>query len=133
MFKTKHGLGVHMTTHGTEMRFECAKCSKSVVNLSGHKRYCEDIRNVPCKLCPKMFGIKSELIRHVTASHLKVRSFKCKICPKSYTDQTPLNHHLNSAHGDGSTFSHCSICQKSFTTTRRFFEHNKRYHKENMK
>ena len=133
MFMTKHGLGVHMKTHGVEMKFECIKCFKSVVNLSGHRRYCEDIRNVPCKMCSKMFGIKSEMMRHLKQSHLNQRNFKCKICPKSYTDLTPLRHHLNSAHGDGSTFSHCLICKKSFTTTRRFIEHNTRFHDENIK
>ena len=132
VFENKIVLGGHLKTHGLQMRVECAKCLKSVVNLPGHRRYCEDIRNLPCKLCPKMFGIKSEMIRHVRVSHLKERNFKCKICPKSYTDPTPLKHHVNVTHGDGSTFSHCSHCKKYFTTKRRFNEHNIKYHEGTM-
>ena len=123
----------HSKTHGDRRQTRCLKCLKLVANLSGHMRYCNNIRNVPCKLCSKMFTTKSEMLCHVTQTHLKERNFKCTLCPKSYTDPTPLRHHLNATHGDGSTFSHCSFCRKSFTTKRRFLEHNAKYHESKNK
>ena len=121
-------------THDLEReKIECDKCLKLLPKnaLTTHKIYCYNIRNYPCNMCSKKFHFTSFLKRHVKTVHLKQRIFKCSICPKSYTDGTPLRHHMNSSHGDGSTFSHCLLCQKTFTTSRRFLEHNEKFHKEN--
>ena len=128
---TKANLKIHSKTHnGDQKKIKCDECLKLITdrNLTNHKIYCNNIRNVPCTTCSKTFHYKSEMMHHIEAAHLKQRNFKCLICPKAYTDNTPLRHHLNSAHGDGSTFSHCSLCKKTFTTSRRFLEHNAKFH-----
>ena len=121
-------------THDLEReKIECDKCLRLLPKnaLTTHKIYCYNIRNHSCNMCSKKFHFKIRMKQHVETVHLKQRNFKCSICPKSYTDGTPLRHHMNSAHGDGSTFSHCLLCQKTFTTSRRFLEHNAKFHKEN--
>ena len=132
VFMTKANLKLHSKAHGGDQtRVQCEKCLKSTTNLANHKKYCDNIRNFSCTVCSKNFHFACVMMRHVEAVHWKQRNFKCSICPKAYTDATPLRHHVNTAHGDGSTFSHCTHCKKTFTTLRRFQEHNAKFHKEN--
>ena len=127
-FTTRKLLNQHLKLHGD---FSCTKCLKTFSlksELLSLKHLCNTIHDVNCSLCGKRFRFKGEMKRHIRAFHLKERQFKCKECPKAYTDPTPLKHHINSTHGDGSTFSVCNLCEKIFTTKRRFLEHNNKYH-----
>ena len=127
-FTTRKLLTQHLKLHGD---FICTKCLKTFSlksQLLSLKHSCNNIQDTNCSLCSKSFRFKGEMKRHVRAFHLKERLFKCKECPKAYTDPTPLKHHTNSTHGDGSTFSTCSRCKKTFTTKRRFLEHTQKFH-----
>ena len=127
-FTRRKLLRQHMKFHGD---FSCMKCFETFSlksQLLSLTHFCNTIQNANCTLCGKSFRLKSELKRHVRAFHLKERLFKCKECPKAYTDPTPLKHHKNATHGDGSTFSNCIQCKKTFTTKRRYLEHAQKYH-----
>ena len=127
-FTGRKPLKQHMKYHGN---FPCMKCFKTFSlksELLSLAHLCNNIKDKHCSLCGKSFRFKAELKRHIRSFHLKERLFKCKECPKAYTDPTPLRHHTNATHGDGSTFSNCAQCKKTFTTKRRYLEHTIKYH-----
>ncbi|KAH7660412.1 zinc finger protein, partial [Aphelenchoides avenae] len=50
-----------------------------------------------CGKCPKSFGRRFDLLRHLRTIH-KLQRFHCAKCPKSYAHKCHLNDHVRLVH-----------------------------------
>ena len=80
-----------------------------------------------CNLCPKSYGKKEYLKRHVTQFHEKVKPFKCLICNQSFFGQANADQHLRAVHERQKPFG-CSKCGKSFADNRDLQRHVEQVH-----
>ena len=124
-FKQPGRLSHHRKDHFVDWRWPCAYCEdkfKSLFMYKGHlakthpdmKKDIEDrfnIRIYSCDICPKMYGDRDDLIRHINI-HKGIKPYKCQYCNKAFNDKSNLKQHEKIHTGD-KPFK-CKTCEKAF-------------------
>ena len=97
-FKDTYSLKRHMQSHETETS-TCAKCSKSVKDLTRHDKNChsgkKNSRRYLCEPCNKMYSCKKHLSVHMKTKHQGECHFPCG-CGKVFSYRSTLNRHKKS-------------------------------------
>lgn len=75
-----------------------------------------------CEQCPKTFGTKQKMHRHMWIHRKK--AFSCEVCATSFGMQNELDEHRLSQHSEASPYV-CSECGKNFTSRQGLWEHNR--------
>ncbi|CAG0909133.1 unnamed protein product, partial [Cyprideis torosa] len=104
----------------------CGKESKSQHNLTRHMWTHQDGR-YPCNQCPKRYGAKYLLNRHLRI-HAGDRRYSCPHCPKAYFQPNVLEAHMNNVHLKVRPFT-CPHCPKSYPSSGARFLHIQLKHK----
>lgn len=75
-----------------------------------------------CEQCPKTFGTKQKMHRHMWIHRKK--AFSCEVCATSFGKQSELDEHRLSQHSEASPYV-CSACGKNFTSRQGLWEHSR--------
>jgi len=85
-------------------RFPCEQCGYIFGMRSNLKRHIltvhEEQRRYACKFCNKAFGLKQNLTTHVRVKHEKARPFRCEICMAAFGYKQVLVNHRRNIHGE---------------------------------
>ncbi|XP_055710217.1 gastrula zinc finger protein XlCGF26.1-like [Phlebotomus papatasi] len=126
-FKTlkRYSLQHHVkVVHKGIKDFHCSRCERSfttAASLRNHMMRHELIKNHECSICGIKTVTGSELNSHMTI-HVKTKLLSCELCPLKFSRRGNLKQHINTVH-QGIKNHHCTICSKSFGTTRSLKNH----------
>lgn len=81
-----------------------------------------------CEQCPKIFGTKQKLHRHMWIHRKK--AFSCEVCATSFGTQSELDEHRLSQHSEASPYA-CSECGKNFSSRQGLWEHSRSHNAQN--
>lgn len=105
-------------TRADSHKFTCVICNnqfKSPETLASHhkshKSSLESARDIPCRLCAKIFETFTDIVRH-SRNHVENATHQCVICKKFFIlNDEAIDHFLRHK---GQKPHKCPICQKSF-------------------
>jgi hypothetical protein len=88
------------------------------------------VKNMPCDICGKLFGIEKQLARHRLYHFVR---FECQVegCDEYFNTAARLQKHMKNDHRqDNSTKYECEVegCIKIFTSEKRLESHMKKKH-----
>ncbi|XP_075989335.1 uncharacterized protein LOC142985191 isoform X9 [Anticarsia gemmatalis] len=132
---SKHALLKHCEEiHNTE-KLKCHICSMvlssrylkalHLATVHDDKKY-----QFKCDLCPKIFILKSKLLRHKSLTHLKDRPVTCEVCGLKLFDFQELKRH-SVTHSDAKPFD-CKFCSKCYRWRKNLVVHMKSSHPEKI-
>ncbi|XP_046671630.1 zinc finger protein rotund-like isoform X2 [Homalodisca vitripennis] len=78
-------------------------------------------RKYQCKMCPQIFGSKSELQMHSQLHMREVKPYKCSQCSKTFANSSYLSQHTRIHLGIKPY--RCDICQRKFTQLSHLQQH----------
>lgn len=125
----------HKDNHTDERNFGCEICGKffrSIGDLKSHKRSVHTNKPHTCDLCGYVTHQKSNLVKHLTYRHLKLKKEQtavCHLCGKEVSTQSMLKVHMLYSHGGEKNFK-CSFCGKAFFTKLKQKQHEDALHGE---
>ena len=121
VFANKYSLQKHLKVHQDPMRYICPHCNKSFHKhhfLSSHisleHNEATKETKVACTKCDKRFAYKSQLQRHYSRHHEKLKTYRCDNCDEIFSKWTSLRTHIASVHPKVGKNS-CEICHKVFS------------------
>lgn len=134
-FKLKKTLNVHIkslhkvnsSSVGEELHVNCEKCSKKFTNyelLFNHIKVAHGTHS--CKYCKKIFGLKSNLKRHIKSAHENINCH-CEECDKVFSRKEDLSLHVKVNH----TNFNCKLCKTTISGEKFFKKHLKVNHESN--
>lgn len=86
-----------------EKKFQCEQCGAIFGMKSNLKRHVltvhEDRRGHQCQICGAAFGLKQNLATHVRVKHEKMRPFQCDACGANFGYKQVLQNHRRNIHG----------------------------------
>ena len=53
-----------------------------------------------CHLCKSIFANTYSVVRHIEATHVRIRAYACDFCEKSFNTQSQKSHHARKIHKD---------------------------------
>ena len=139
--KLKQELDSHFKSHKPEPElrkpYGCSVrgCHYSATTNSGLKSHVER-RHTPgrskdflCVMCPSKYYSKTELNRHIKATHVQEKIFQCHDCQYKSSFSTQLRKHVENVHEKYLTFT-CSFFACKFRTHHQasLFKHLKKKH-----
>lgn len=84
--------------------FPCSQCGFVFGMRSNLKRHVstvhEDQRMFTCEVCPASFGLKQNLVTHVRVKHERRRPFSCDTCGQKFGYKQVLQNHVRNIHTD---------------------------------
>ncbi|KAJ9635217.1 Zinc finger protein plag1 [Coniosporium tulheliwenetii] len=92
-YKCRYCIKPKKTT--VDLRAHCPYSTNDKRDFERHEAQHRRERNFKCEFCPKTFGQKPHLIKHVEKDHLGVRE-KCRFCDYTCTEQ--IRRHEQKAH-----------------------------------
>ncbi|KAH3872048.1 zinc finger protein 347-like [Dreissena polymorpha] len=124
-FKQPGRLNHHRIGHIKVYRWSCSYCAekfKSLISFKNHlarthaekQKEIEETLNIKiymCNLCPKKFGQKEDLDRHVDV-HKNLKRFKCKICGSGFNDRSNRREHEKTHGGKNKFRKYCNHCRR---------------------
>ncbi|XP_070546148.1 zinc finger protein 320-like isoform X1 [Ptychodera flava] len=138
-FDTRAKMANHLRTAHIKPGFKCSFCNKKFHSMVGWKAHLEThgllSSKYSCKICKKVFYIKSEYRKHryrdctkpeylcdicgrqfkkganlrLHASTHSEPTIKCDLCPRVFKLQTTLTAHIKSVHSDERPWK-CNVC-----------------------
>lgn len=84
-----------------------------------------------CRFCSRVFGSKSNLKRHESCVHMKVKPFKCTICDSYFGLKQNRDTHYTVVHAGEKPF-HCKYCGERFGYKQVLHGHISSKHKEEV-
>lgn len=82
--------------------FSCEQCGFLFGMRSNLKRHVhtvhEDRRTFSCNICNSAFGLKQNLATHIRVKHEKQRPFQCDVCKQSFGYKQVLQNHRRNIH-----------------------------------
>ena len=126
-----------------EGAFECHECDKrfsSKQYLRHHLATVHGIGEVPkfaCDLCPRVYGQKSHLGRHMKRAHASERPwpppgetiFECEVCDERFASKRLLRYHRSEEHGIGTAHRfRCDVCSRVYSQKSHLNRHMKNAH-----
>ena len=82
-----------------------------------------------CEFCRKRCYRQTNLLKHVSQKHPKVKYFKCAQCESSFKSAAALKVHVTNTHSENSRLK-CKICHQEFQTKEFLQNHRVESHKE---
>ncbi|KAM8966968.1 uncharacterized protein RCH25_025632 [Pelodytes ibericus] len=130
-FMTQRAWKVHMRTHrGKSDVFFCTKCPLSFetervrnLHLTCHH---EDIFR--CFHCGLIYQEWSKLYEHLGNHDSRLKPYICSTCNKKFFRAAQLK-----AHSSRHKSVACSLCDQTFKTNRQLYQHQKHFHKKQIK
>ena len=120
VFANKYSLDKHNKVHQDPLRYVCQYCNESFHKhhfLRSHiilEHNCEKRgEKVPCSKCEKKFTYVSQMKRHFSRHHDKIKDYKCNSCDQIFSKWTSLRAHKSLVHPRIGKNS-CEICHKMF-------------------
>lgn len=84
--------------------FPCTQCGFVFGMRSNLKRHVstvhDDLRAFRCEVCPASFGLKQNLVTHVRVKHERRRPFSCETCGQKFGYKQVLQNHIRNIHGN---------------------------------
>jgi uncharacterized C2H2 Zn-finger protein len=123
----------HCLTHADQFPYKCSWCPYRGGNISLwriHMRTHLGEHKFGCGLCPAKFHTKSNFSRHMLTH--KEPTMKCKMCDKAYHKKTDLEKHVNASHL-GIKSHVCDYCGKGFGYRKAMMKHQLKTHKRKKK
>ena len=77
----------------------------------------------------KAFGLESDLVGHISRTHVTVKEFKCEKCSDRFGSQKLLNHHIKKSHNKTRPLE-CSTCFKTFNVQKALNQHIEKEHEK---
>ena len=120
-------------TVGSEEKFNCMQCDKSLSSRCALIRHVKAIHNQirehKCCVCNKHFAQSSHLIRHINAVHRREKNYECSECDKAFSSKRDIQRHIRVVHR-GLKDHKCAECSKEFSSGRNIQGHMSTVHKE---
>lgn len=85
----------------------------------------ENVKELPCRACWKMFGTKSALKSHQKMCHKDRFRLNCKLCSKIFFTKKGLTIHMTQTH---KASRDCEICGESYPNYRELYNHKSSKH-----
>lgn len=83
-------------------------------------------KDLPCRLCAKMFASDNLRSKHEATVHATDLAYQCDECPRSYRHPSSLHKHILMQHrGDEARKFKCNSCVKSFITKNKLETHQR--------
>ncbi|XP_055380692.1 zinc finger protein draculin-like [Condylostylus longicornis] len=115
----------HIGAHMNPENYKCMKCDKILSTVKNYTKHMEKhLKEVEylCDNCPRKFGSKSLLQRHLPIHWSKDKwKVKCTYCEKLYPTEYFMKNHVSDIHEKSKI---CQVCGKSFSS-RKFREHQR--------
>lgn len=99
---------------------------RGIYNLKGNSSSGKK-RSFPCSMCGFVFGMRSNLKRHVLTVHEDRRTFRCETCQASFGLKQNLETHVRVKHHKQRPFS-CDACALSFGYKQVLQNHRRNIH-----
>ena len=120
VFANKYSLHKHSKVHLDPLRYVCQYCNESFHKhhfLRSHitlEHNCENTgEKVACSKCDKRFTFVSQMKRHFSRHHDKIKDYKCGSCDQTFTKWTSLRTHKSLIHPKSGKNT-CEVCNKIF-------------------
>ena len=105
----------------------CGVCGKSVVELARHMEV-HSTTWFPCVECGKQYKTTKQMRRHVLRMHSdKKKQHKCQTCDKAFWEPSDLKKHVSQIHDKLKPFN-CEVCQFRTATISNLNIHRKKSH-----
>lgn len=114
-----YGMFYHMSSHFEKQEFLCQHCSFTCDNYKSFRFHSQkhnklakprDTRPFICDLCDTQVKLKTNLVRHMRAKHLK-RKMQCSLCSHFVYSYDAMQFHKVNKHGLETEFR-CETCKR---------------------
>ena len=130
-FKTKDYLKFHEKNFHGKIKIRCNECPKTFGSKYKLKKHMNQIHREigdhHCVTCKKNFWDKRPLEDHIKTVHLKILSFKCNTCFVLFSNRGNMVRHIKDVHQKTKNFR-CVICDLCFSQNTSLQGHMKKNH-----
>ncbi|XP_054269625.1 zinc finger protein rotund-like isoform X2 [Macrosteles quadrilineatus] len=119
----------HVVTHnGSGRKYQCKMCptvfgSKSDLQLHS-QLHMREVKPYKCSQCSKTFANSSYLSQH-TRIHLGIKPYRCEICQRKFTQLSHLQQHIRTHTGDKPYKCRHPGCNKAFSQLSNLQSHSR--------
>ena len=134
MFKSDRYLQYHTNnTHGTKNRRPCEICGKNLIDLRRHMKLVHGNKQFRCEICNYETAELRKFNSHTKVVHENIKEFACQECPREYGRKSVLKKHMQRVHStsnDVEPITTCEICGFEGKNLKSLQGHFGKMHKE---